>query len=244
MTAHPSSARRAFAEHVVDLLRGLGPVHARPMFGGHGLFLSGLMFGLLADARMFIKVDAESLPAFEAEGCRPFVFEARGRQVALTYREAPSEALDQPDAAVRWARLGVAAAQRAVARKPGRTEVAGLPRGRRTGSVSSVVDAGGVNVKEALASDLLALPNLGPRSVEMLAQAGIHSQDQLRALGAVRAYAQVRGTCARVSLNLLWAMEGALSLRPWQQVAQDDRASLLMALEDAAGATGESPPRR
>jgi DNA transformation protein len=36
-----------------------------------------------------------------------------------------------------------------------------------------------------------------------------------------------------VSLNLLWALEGALTGRPWQEVAVADRASLLMALEDA-----------
>ncbi|WP_133609582.1 TfoX/Sxy family protein [Aquabacterium commune] len=110
MATNPSSARRAFADHVVDLLRGMGAVRAKPMFGGHGLYLDGVMFALLADGRCFIKVDAETLPVFEAERCLPFVFEAKGRRVALMYHEAPLEALDQPDVAVRWARLGVGAA--------------------------------------------------------------------------------------------------------------------------------------
>ncbi len=33
-------------------------------------------------------------------------------------------------------------------------------------------------------------------------------------------------------VNLLWALEGALTCRRWQEVAETDRASLLMALED------------
>lgn len=118
MAPNPSAARRAFADHVVDLLRGLGPVSARSMFGGHGLYLDGRMFALLVDGRLFIKADADSLPVFEAARCQPFVYESRGKRVSVQYHEAPSEALEHPDEAVLWARLGVAAAQRAAALKP------------------------------------------------------------------------------------------------------------------------------
>lgn len=66
----------------------------------------------------------------------------------------------------------------------------------------------------------------------MLAQAGIHPLNQLRDLGSVRAFVQVKrsGACSR--LNLLWAMEGALSGRHWQEVARHERLSLLLELED------------
>jgi DNA transformation protein len=76
------------------------------------------------------------------------------------------------------------------------------------------------------------LPNLGPKSQQMLLHAGIHSLGQLRELGAVRAYVQVKRSGANSSLNLLWAMEGALSGRHWQDVAKQDRLSLLLELED------------
>lgn len=79
------------------------------------------------------------------------------------------------------------------------------------------------------------LPNLGPKSQQMLAQAGIHTLEQLRELGAVRAYVQVKCSGARSSLNLLWAMEGALSGRHWQEVAKHDRLCLLLELEVAEG---------
>ena len=48
----------------------------------------------------------------------------------------------------------------------------------------------------------------------------------------MRAFVRVRDHDRRVSLNLLWAIEGALTGRRWQEVAETDRASLLMALED------------
>jgi DNA transformation protein len=76
------------------------------------------------------------------------------------------------------------------------------------------------------------LKNLGPKSRAMLAQAGITTEEQLRKLGAVSAYARTKVVCPKATLNLLWALEGALTGRHWQEVAATERASLLMALED------------
>ena len=75
------------------------------------------------------------------------------------------------------------------------------------------------------------LPNLGARSEAILQAAGIETVDQLKRLGAVRAYAQVRAAGPSVSLNLLWALEGALTGLSWQVVAREHRLSLLLALE-------------
>ncbi|MBI5919516.1 MAG: TfoX/Sxy family protein [Nitrosomonadales bacterium] len=81
-------------------------------------------------------------------------------------------------------------------------------------------------------SQLADLPNFGPKSQQMLAQAGIHTLEQLRELGAVRAYLQVKRSGACSSLNLLWAMEGALSGRHWQVVAREDWLRLLLELDE------------
>jgi DNA transformation protein len=75
------------------------------------------------------------------------------------------------------------------------------------------------------------LKGLGPRSQEMLARAGIFTVDQLRELGSVEAYVRTKRSNNGVSLNLLWALEAALSSVPWQQVAREHRTSLLLALE-------------
>lgn len=74
-------------------------------------------------------------------------------------------------------------------------------------------------------------PNFGPKSQQMLERAGIHSIEQLRELGAVRAYVQVKSV-GKVSLNLLWAIEGVLSWQHWREVAKHERLRLLLELED------------
>ena len=76
------------------------------------------------------------------------------------------------------------------------------------------------------------LRNLGPVSKRMLAAAGITSLETLRCLGSVEAYRRVRSHHPRASLNLLWALEGALTGRPWEDVARNDRLSLLLRLEN------------
>jgi DNA transformation protein len=75
------------------------------------------------------------------------------------------------------------------------------------------------------------LPNLGPKSTVMLHRAGITTVAQLRKLGAVAAFSKVRRSGAKASLNLLWALEGALAGLPWEAVAKEHRTSLLLALE-------------
>ena len=87
------------------------------------------------------------------------------------------------------------------------------------------------------------LLNLGPRSQAALAAAGITTVAQLRHLGSVAAYAKAKRSGAHVSLNLLWALEGALTGLPWEVVAREHRTSLLLALEQHRDASQEAPAK-
>jgi DNA transformation protein len=77
------------------------------------------------------------------------------------------------------------------------------------------------------------LKSLGPKSQEMLAKAGIQTIEQLRELGSVEAYIRVKRVWSGSSLNLLWALESALTGMPWQEVARIHRTSLLLAVDEA-----------
>lgn len=77
------------------------------------------------------------------------------------------------------------------------------------------------------------LRNLGPHSAKLLAKAGIVSEKQLKALGAVAAFVAVKCAGGKPSLNLLWALEGALTNRDWKEIAKKERLSLLTRLEIA-----------
>jgi len=91
------------------------------------------------------------------------------------------------------------------------------------------------------------LRNLGVKSEEMLGSIGIHSAEQLRALGAVPAYVKMKRAGVTHSLNSLWALAGALEPWPegihWREVARGERRlSLLLAVEDLeAGRLSPAP---
>lgn len=74
---------------------------------------------------------------------------------------------------------------------------------------------------------LAELPNLGPKSSEMLATAGIVSKKQLQDVGAVAAYLAVCETDANVSLNLLWSIAGALENKHWTAISPATKQQLV-----------------
>jgi DNA transformation protein len=103
-----------FADHAVDLLSGLGPVDARRMFGGYGVYARGVMFALLDDDELFLKTDDETRDRFCAAGCRMWVY---GRMSETNYYRPPDEAHEDAEAMLPWARLGLDAALRRRAAK-------------------------------------------------------------------------------------------------------------------------------
>jgi DNA transformation protein len=103
-----------FVEHVLDLVGLVAPVEARRMFGGHGLFAHGVMFGLLDDGELFLKTDEESRPRFVAAGCRRWAFVTKKvRMEETSYYRPPDEAHEDAEAMLPWARLALDAALRA-----------------------------------------------------------------------------------------------------------------------------------
>jgi len=108
------SSDPGFVTFVLDLLAPLGPVDARAMFGGHGLYARGVMFGLLDGDELFLKTDGESRPRFEEAGCRRWVY---GRMESTSYFRPPDDAHEDAEAMEPWARLALEAALRAAAAK-------------------------------------------------------------------------------------------------------------------------------
>jgi len=54
-----SKEEREFVSYVVDMMSSIGPVYARGMFGGHGIYLEGLMFALVAEGVLYLKSDED-----------------------------------------------------------------------------------------------------------------------------------------------------------------------------------------
>ena len=67
-----------FASFVVESLQPLGPVSARGMFGGYGIYLHGTMFALIASDQLYFKVDDGNRRAYEAAKLPHFTYNDKG----------------------------------------------------------------------------------------------------------------------------------------------------------------------
>jgi DNA transformation protein and related proteins len=106
-----------FVAHCIELLEALGPMRARRMFGGWGLYQGDVFIAVIADDRLFLKTGEATRAVFDAHGCEPFVFDTKEGPVTTSYRSPPPEALDSPALMLPWARLALQAAVAARAGK-------------------------------------------------------------------------------------------------------------------------------
>ncbi len=109
-------ASDSFAEFLREQLAPLGRVAMRRMFGKTGVFSDGLMFGMVTDNMLYLRVDDHNRAAFkEAEAFPPLSYEKQGGTIDLAFWRAPERLFDEPDELVAWARLALAAARRVAA---------------------------------------------------------------------------------------------------------------------------------
>jgi DNA transformation protein len=73
---------------------------------------------------------------------------------------------------------------------------------------------------------------LGPKSRAWLAGIGIDTPEQLAAQDPFEVWARLKAAQPGVSLNLLYALIGAVERRDWREVARQDRTAILMQLQD------------
>jgi DNA transformation protein and related proteins len=85
------------------------------------------------------------------------------------------------------------------------------------------------------------LRNIGPKSAAWLRQVGLRSREDLAAVGPVDAFMRVKRAGFKPSLNLLYALEGALLDCHWQDVPDERRSELVLAADAAIALL--PPPR-
>lgn len=75
---------RSVCDDFTARLTPMGPVTGRNMFGGFGIFMDGLMFGLVAYDELYFKVDDGNRADYESAGSRPFTYEGKSSPVEMS----------------------------------------------------------------------------------------------------------------------------------------------------------------
>jgi DNA transformation protein len=185
-----------FVDDLLERMEQLGALTARKMFGGSGIYCDGVFFALVADGVLYFKVDEGNLADFERAGMARFrPFPDRG-DASMGYYEVPLEVQERPAKLVEWAHKALAAAQRrdATKRRPARK--------RSSGSKVAASDPEAVPVRK--------LADLGVKTARWLEEVGIQTRADLERAGSARVFKKLRAAGFEPSLEVLWALEGAL----------------------------------
>ena len=93
-----------FVDFLQEVFEKFGPIHARKMFSGYGLYHDGVMFGLVADEMLYLKADTSNAHFFESRDLPQFAYTRGDKTVKMSYYLAPEEIYDDKEEAATWAR--------------------------------------------------------------------------------------------------------------------------------------------
>lgn len=101
-----------FVDFLHEVFRNFGPVQARKMFSGYGLYHEGVMFALVADETLYLKADEANAHYFIDKGLGQFEYSRGDKIIGMSYYLAPEAIFDDADEAARWASQSFEAALR------------------------------------------------------------------------------------------------------------------------------------
>ena len=94
-----------FTEFVGDQLEGLEDLEIKRMFGGQGLYLKKVFFGILFNGKLYFKTNPKTLPHYLAQNSKPFVYAKKGKKTIRlkNYYEVPVDILEDRKSLKSWA---------------------------------------------------------------------------------------------------------------------------------------------
>jgi DNA transformation protein len=107
----------SYREFVLEQLGRVTPVTGKSMFGGVGIYAHGLFFALIAEHRLYFKVNDATRPEFERRGMEPF--RPFGEDSAMGYYEVPADVVEDVGLLQLWMRKAIDVA---VAAKSGKSK--------------------------------------------------------------------------------------------------------------------------
>ena len=101
----------SYRDFVLEQLGRVMPVTGKSMFGGVGLYADGLFFALIAEDRLYFKVDDVTRPDFERLGMEPF--RPFGEEKAMGYYEVPADVVEDAVQLAFWMKKAIDVAAKA-----------------------------------------------------------------------------------------------------------------------------------
>jgi DNA transformation protein len=115
----------AIIERLESSLTPLGAFRSRPMFGGQGLYLDDVFFGLIAYDKFYLKTDEQNRGDYVKARAKPFSFESKRKGLVVTsYWQCPDAVMKDARKLRQWIGKSLDAARRKKVARPKRAKKA------------------------------------------------------------------------------------------------------------------------
>lgn len=93
------------AELIMERLASIGNISIKKMFGGHGIFCEGNMFGIVnSKGEAYLKADETNKPDYDENGSH--------QHGKMPYFSIPDEVMNDPDQLVEWSKKSIVIAKK------------------------------------------------------------------------------------------------------------------------------------
>ncbi len=112
---------------VEDVLKTLGKIHCRSLFGGYSLTIDKASFGMLVDGELFLRAGEQSAEYFSQRYSTKLTITRRGRPVHLNYYRVDNDLWNNPPLLVKLATDSLTSANEELANRQQGQRVKDLP---------------------------------------------------------------------------------------------------------------------
>ncbi|MEQ8880085.1 MAG: TfoX/Sxy family protein [Cyclobacteriaceae bacterium] len=102
------ASKEDYLNFLKDQLSGIGEFETKKMFGGHGFFKDGLMFGMLGSGTFRLKVNESNEQDYIDKGMKPYYSDKKKK--GMPYWEVPADVLENRTELSKWALKSVSIA--------------------------------------------------------------------------------------------------------------------------------------
>ncbi len=99
------SRNEGFAEYIIeDVLGHIDGISRKALFSGHGVYLDGVIIGIIIDGTFYLKANKEMMLKYKKEGGETFQYQREGKDnksgknVIMPYVSVPIEIFEDMEA--------------------------------------------------------------------------------------------------------------------------------------------------
>lgn len=103
MTPQEKAIQKQYLTYILDMLLPHGPITAKAMFGGHGIYYGKRIVGLVVYNQLYFKIDDSTRPDFEELHSEQLIFtDKQNKKFVMPYMLVPESILENREELPLW----------------------------------------------------------------------------------------------------------------------------------------------